>query len=232
MSLMTLSANEVTGLLGVPETALPADVAEALPASTPGAPWRVRMSALLWRHRTRPQAATAVPPELTAKQKGMTNAGFVRYRETPVGAYSEVMAAVSISGGWLPRTHIPLIAVDSVPSVHAGRAHWALPKVLATFEWTGDEAVRADGHGWWISARVVGTGPRIPLFGRSKSVQVRPDGRVGTASTGIRGWGRVVTVQVDVDPQASFATWVTGGRHRGVLVTAAQLSMSASRWSS
>jgi hypothetical protein len=233
---MTLSTDEVTGLVGVPETALPTDVAAELPTSTPGAPWHVRMSALLWRHRARPAASAVLPHMLTAKRNGITNAGFVRYAETPVGAYSEVMAApVSLRGGLLPRVHVPFIAVDSLPSVHAGRAHWALPKVLATFTWPesapDDAAVRADGDGWWLSARVVHTGPRIPLLGRSTNVQVRPGGRVGLAATGMRGWARIVTVEVEVDPAASLASWLTPGRHRGVLVTKARLSMGAARWS-
>ena len=233
MGRMMLTTGEVSGLVGVPETALPSDVAAALPTSTPGAPWHVQMSALLWRHRARPEAAVALPPPLAAKPKGLTNAGFVRYTESPVGAYSEVMAApVSVRGGVLPRVHVPFIAVDSLPSVHAGRTHWALPKVMASFDWAAaGDAVRAEGDGWWLSARVVHTGPRIPLFGRSTNAQVRPDGRVGLSSTGMRGWARVVTLDVAMDPSASFAAWLMPGRHRGVLVTRARLSMGAARWS-
>ncbi|MFL6239550.1 MAG: acetoacetate decarboxylase family protein [Actinomycetes bacterium] len=229
---MTLTSEEVRELAGVPETRLPVDAAAALPESTPGAPWRVQMSALMWRHRSKPEAAEAVPSALVAKSGGITNAGFVKYAETPVGPYSEVMSAVSVQGGMLPRVHIPFIAVDSLSSVQAGRTHWALPKVPASFTWRGAESAHADGDGWWLSARVVHTGPRIPLFGRSTNVQVRPDGRTGLSSTGMHGWARVVTVQVHVDPNASFASWVAPGRHRGVLVTHARLSMGAARWSS
>jgi hypothetical protein len=227
----SLDSTEVSGLVGVPETALAPEVAAALPDSTPGAPWHVQMSALMWRHRSRPEVASALPPELRMKSKGITNAGFVQYAETPVGAYSEVMGAMSVEGSLLPRVHIPFIAVDSLPSVHAGRAHWALPKVMAAFTWQSPGEVRAEADGWWISARVVHTSIRIPLLGRSTAAQVRPGGAVGVSSTGMRGWARVVTVQVDVDPRASFAKWMVSGRHRGVLVTGARLSMSAARWS-
>jgi hypothetical protein len=227
---MSLTADHVRDLVGVPETQLPAEVANALPASTPGAPWRVQMSALLWRFRSLPEAAAALPSGLQVKAKGITNAGFIHYADTPVGAYDEVMGAVSVHGGLLPRVHIPFIAVDSVPSVHAGRAHWALPKVLASFTWSGPGDVRADGDNWWLAARVVGTGPRIPLFGRSTNAQVRPDGAVGVSSTGMRGWARVVTIDVDVSPEASFAAWITPGRQRGVLVTGARMSVGPARW--
>jgi hypothetical protein len=128
--------------------------------------------------------------------------------------------------------HIPFIAVDSVPSVHAGRAHWALPKVLASFTWSGPGDARAVGDNWWLTARVIGTGPRIPVFGRSTTAQVRPDGAVGVSSTSMRGWARVVTIDVDVDPDASFASWLAPGRHRGVMVSAARMSVGPARWAS
>jgi hypothetical protein len=227
---MPLTADEVAALVGVPETRLPVDVAARLPGSTPAAPWRVRMSGLLWRHRPLPGAAHALPAQLSPRARGVTNAGFVRYAETPVGPYAEVMGApVSVRGGLLSRVHVPFIAVDSEPSVHAGRAHWALPKVLATFSWPEPGKVRVDGDGWWLAAQVVRTGPRIPLLGRSTAAQVRPDGQVGVAGTTMRGIGRVVTIAVDVDPDASFASWLRGGEHRGVLVSNATLTMGPAR---
>jgi acetoacetate decarboxylase len=230
---MTLATDEIADLVGVPETALPADVATALPASTPGPPWRVRMSALLWRHRAVPAASDALPAGLSPRRRGVTNAGFVRYLQTPVGPYAEVMAApVTVRGGLFGMVHVPFMAVDSEPSVHAGRAHWALPKVLATFTWPHAGDVRAEGDGWWLAARVVHTGMRIPLMARSATVQARPDGRLGTSATRMRGWGRVVTIDVDVDPAASYASWLVPGRHRGVLVTEATMTMGEPRWSS
>jgi hypothetical protein len=228
---VTLTAAEIKTLVGVPETVLPPEVAAALPADTPGPPWRVRMSGLLWRHRPTAGAATAVPTPLERRRRGITNVGFVRYSETPVGAYDEVMGApVTVRGGLLGRTCVPLIAVDSIPSVHAGRAHWALPKVMAAFAWEPDDSVRVDGDGWWLSARVVQRGLSIPIFGRSTQAQVRPDGRVGSVPVTMRGRGRVVTVDVAVDPNASFASWLLPGRHRGILLTAATMRVGAPRW--
>jgi hypothetical protein len=190
------------------------------------------MSGLLWWHRPGPDAAKALPAPLQARGRGVTNAGFVRYSVTPVGAYDEVMAApVTATGGLMGRVHVPLIAVDSVPSVHAGRAHWALPKVLASFTWEGNEAARADGDGWWLSARVVRRGLPIPVLGRSTQAQVRPDGRVGSVPVFMRGRGRMVTVEVDIDSSASYAAWLVPGRHRGILLTAATMSVGAPQWS-
>jgi hypothetical protein len=189
------------------------------------------MSGLLWRHRPTPEAAKALPSPLEPRSRGITNVGFVRYSETPVGAYDEVMGApVTARGGLLGRVHVPLIAVDSIPSVHAGRAHWALPKVMASFTWEPDDSVRVDGDGWWLSARVVQRGLSIPVLGRSTQAQVRPDGRVGSVPVVMRGRGRVVTVEVAVDPTASFASWLMSGRHRGILLTSATMRVGAPRW--
>jgi len=228
----SLTADEVVALRGCPETVLPPDVAASLPETTPGAPWRVRMTNLIWFHRPVPAASAALPAPLAAHRgRAVTNAGFVRYADTPVGPYSEVMAVPTTvaGGGRRGRVHIPFIAVDSVPSVHAGRAHWALPKVLARFDWAADGG-RAEGDGWWLSARIVRRGPPIPVVGRSGSVQVRPDGRVGVSTVSMRGWGRLVRVEVDVDPYASFAEWLRPGRHLG-LSTSATMTVGVPTWS-
>lgn len=229
---MMLTASEVAGLAGIPETALPAEVAESLPERTPGATWRVRMSSVVWWHAATQAAPDALPGSLEPRGgRGVTSAGFISYSDTPVGPYSEVMAVpVSVRGGLLGRVHIPFIAVDSVPSVQAGRAHWALPKVLAQFTGTPAEGIRAEGDGWWLSARVVHRGPPVPVFGRSSVVQVRPDGRTGVARVSMRGRGRLVTVEVDVDPTASYAAWLRPGRHRGIAASRATLTMGPARW--
>ena len=233
MSTQSLDRDEIASLVGVPETRLAPEVAAQLPDMTPGPTWRVRMSSLLWWHRAVDGAESALPSPLRPARRGkpMTTAGFIRYNHTPVGAYSEVIASpLSADGGLLGRVHIPLIAVDSVPSIHAGRAHWALPKVPATFDWSGTTEAKVTGDGWWISARVVSTGTRVPLLGRSSAVQVRPDGRVGVSPLSMWGHGRVVTVDVDVDPEASFAAWLRPGRHKGVMASNMHFRMGSPRW--
>ena len=233
MSTQPLDIDEVGALVGIPETRLAPDVAASLPDSTPGPPWRVRMSSLLWWHKPTDAAARVLPSPLRAKSgRAMTTAGLIRYSKTPLGTYDEVIASpCSVEGGLLGRVHIPFIAVDSVPSIHGGRAHWALPKVPATFEWSGPREARVTGDGWWLSARVVATGMRIPLFGRSSVAQVRPGGRVGVSRLSMLGHGRVVTVEVDIDRDASYAAWLRPGRHRGVMATSARLTMGPATWS-
>jgi Acetoacetate decarboxylase (ADC) len=232
MRFVTLTTDEISRLVGLPETVLPPAVAAALPETTPGPPWQVRMSALLWWHRARRPAAEGLPAGLEKRRGfGVTSAGFINYAETPVGPYSEVMAMpVSTRGGLAGRVHIPFIAVDSLASVHGGRAHWALPKVLANFRWYDPSMVSAEGDGWWLAARVLRTGPPVPLLGRAKCAQVRPDGRVGVAPLKTRGYGRLLIVDVEVDPDASYARWLTPGRHLGVAVRSATLTMGPPRW--
>ena len=91
--------------------------------------------------------------------------------ETPVGPYREVFAGPLLRGTLLPVVHIPFIAVDSLPSVHGGRAHWALPKAVASF--TGDvgSSITAAGEGWSVSVDARARGLRLPLRGPLRSAQ-------------------------------------------------------------
>jgi Acetoacetate decarboxylase (ADC) len=229
---MTLSTDEVASLTGAGGAVLPETVVDVLPDSTPGAPWTVTMSSLLWMQRALPAARRALTPPLEARPGfAVTSCGFIRYDDSPVGPYSEVMASPCLArGGKRGHVHVPFIAVDSVPSVHAGRAHWALPKVLATFHRPDDRTVRAEGDGWSLSARVVRRGPPIPLRGSATVAQVRPDGRIGIAPLRIRGRGRLALVAVEASADAPFAPWLASGRHLGVEVSRATMTVGVPQW--
>ena len=60
----------------------------------------------------------------------------VRYHDTSVGPYSELMFSTGLYrlGGHFG-FHISQIYVDSQRSIDGGRANWAVPKKLAIFEW-------------------------------------------------------------------------------------------------
>lgn len=207
----------VADLPGVPETVLDADVLAALPAATPAPPWLCRVEAVLWWHRASPAARTALPEPLRERAGlPLTVGAFLRYLDTPVGAYEEVLAVPHLLGP-LPRLHIPFIAVDSLPSVQGGRTHWDLPKVLGSFA-RSDTAVRAEGTGWWARAAAAPVGPALPVLGRVGDVQVDGAGLVRRSTSTMRGWGRLARVDVDVDPACSLAGWLLPGRHRGAVL--------------
>jgi hypothetical protein len=120
-----------------------------------------------------------------------------------------------------PGPALPFIAVDSPASVRGGRDNWALPKVLAELHGnpTQDHVLRADGEGWWVSARVrPARGPAIPLAFRTRIAQVFPDHSTRAARLTSQGRGRLALVDLDVDTRSSPRTWIKPGRHLGLIV--------------
>jgi hypothetical protein len=204
---------------GAPESQLAAADVARLPASTPDPPWRCRLEAVIWWHRAEAALVADLPPELGARYgRALVLGALVRYLDTPVGPYEEIIGAVQLR----PLTiHIPFIAVDSLASVHGGRAHWALPKALATFSHT-DGQLLAAGTGWRVAAQARPAGPMAGwLCGR----QLDAAGRLQRSTTTVLGRTRLgrVTVQVDSDQAGkpgSIAGWLRSGRHRGLVLQA------------
>ena len=135
------------------------DAAQLTGASAP-APWSTVLDAVVWFHRAAPGAADRLPRALRGRPSVPVTAGaLVRYRETPVGPYHEVLASpVLLTGPRGPEACVPFIAVDSLASVRGGRENWALPKTLARFEWPeaprGGFEIDAEGRDWSVHATV------------------------------------------------------------------------------
>jgi hypothetical protein len=220
-----------TGVLqhvpGVPESALPDDLAAQLPQDTPAPPWHCRVEAVLWWHRAS-DAARGLLPAALRPGPPVTVGAFVRYLSTPVGPYSEVLASPYLVAGALrsrvlARVHVPFIAVDSLPSVHGGRAHWDLPKALASFDGTS-----ATGTGWAVRATARPVGPWLPAYGRLASSQVSAEGEVRSATTWTRARARYARVDVDVSSDGDLAGWLLPGRHSGLVLRGRMVVGSAS----
>ena len=186
-----------TDLPCLPESRLPAHVAAQLPAATPPPPWHCRVRAVVWVQR----APAPVPGG-----RGVSLGALVEYLESPVGPYREVFAGPLLRGHLLPVVRIPFMAVDSLPSVHGGRAHWALPKTTATFTET-----TARGDGWSVEVDARPAGPRLPLRGLLRSAQTE---RV--AGVSLRGTGRLARVHVAAHGPA-LTGWLGTGTHVGVV---------------
>lgn len=199
---------------------LPDAVRDALPASTPAPPWPCRVEAVVWWHRSVPDADGALPP---AARPGLpvTVGAFLRYLETPVGPYDEVLAAPRLLRGGLVLVNVPFIAVDSVPSIAGGRAHWQLPKVPAVFRREA-AGVEAEGDGWRVRAQARPRGPALPVAARFGSTQ---DGRA-VARSSVRGRARLARVEVD---GAGLPPWLRAGSHPGAVLTGARLVVGAAR---
>jgi hypothetical protein len=192
----------------LPESRLPVALHDQLPASTPGPPWDCRVRAAVWVQR----APSPLPSSFryAGRVRPVTLGAVVDYLESPVGPYREVFAGPLLRGTLLPVVHVPFIAVDSLPSVSGGRAHWSLPKTVATF--SGDVGSgTATGDDWSVSVEASPRGPRLPLRGPLVNEQTGQ-----RAVVSLRGRGRLAQVRVAAQGLV-LAGWLGSGTHPGVV---------------
>lgn len=191
---------------GVPETAVPVEVLDRLPVSSPPPPWRLPARAVVW-------VGTGLPRPAPAGAWPVTVAALVDYLDSPVGPYREVFAGVLVRRLGLPTVHVPFIAVDSLPSLRAGRVHWSLPKALATFAGDVGDRVSVAGEGWSIEVAVHSYGPRLPAAAPVLSAQ----GDRRTLVT-VRGTVRAARVTVAA-AGPTLGGWLGHGRHAGFVAS-------------
>jgi hypothetical protein len=197
---------------GLPECALPADLPSRLPAATPPPPWDCAVRAVVWVQRGASPLPASSP--YAAAATGLVLGAVVEYLESPVGPYREVFAGLLLRRAGSPAVHVPFMSVDSLPSLHGGRAHWALPKCPARFD--GDVAagqVRAEGGGWSVEVGTRTSPLPVPLVARLRAQQ---GGR--TARVQLRGRGRAARVQVRASGP-TLSGWLGEGVHAGVVGT-------------
>jgi hypothetical protein len=213
---------------GVTESALQdADAARLPPTSAP-APWATVLDAVVWFHRAAPGAAERLPAALRARRRlPVTVGALIRYRETPVGPYHEVLASPALLlGPRGPEAAVPFIAVDSLSSVHGGRENWALPKTLARFEWPEDPRngfeLDAEGSGWSVHATVRPRARRLPFAGAVRNRQVTPAGDEVVFDSRCRGPVRVATVELETRGP-TLPGWLRSGRHPALVLEGARV---------
>ncbi|MEU4384139.1 acetoacetate decarboxylase family protein [Promicromonospora sp. NPDC023805] len=226
-----LTSDELVRLQSAPESVLTPALARRLPASAPLAPWRCTFSGFAWVQRSGPAVRAVLPAPFRRGALGRwLVAAFVHYEDSPVGPYSELLAAVLVRERSRLSLHTPFMAVDSLPSLRAGRANWALPKTLAEFEdGLGRSGVwGAAADGWSVDARARAHGPRLPMRATMQGVQVRPDRTISRHRATISGSARIARVEVDVAARESQLGWMPSGRHLGLQWSHASLTMSAS----
>jgi hypothetical protein len=200
-------------VFGVPESRLPDWVAAQLPPTSPPAPWDTRADVVFWLHPAAPGAARHLPPELRDRPTiPLTIGAFVRYRDTPVGPYGEILAApVLLRETPMPPACVPFIAVDSIPSIRGGRENWALPKTRARFAF-GRGTVSAEGEGWrvdaTIRARPRGLPIRLPLRDRQPGaglIDILATGRAQPATVALNATGPELPHWLLPGPHLAFA---------------------------
>jgi hypothetical protein len=192
------------------------------------------LSAIVWMHRATDEAVALLPARLQAHRRlALTIGALIRYRSTPVGPYSEVLASpVVLLPRGLPACSIPFIAVDSLASAHGGRTNWALPKSPAGFEWHGATRAQAQGGSpagaWSVSARADDVRAALPVPVVAANRQPAPDG--ATLSTPITGLALARPARVHVSIAGpSLPTWLVAGSHAGAVVPRARLRFGVPR---
>ena len=219
---------------GVPESALADDDAARLPGASAPAPWATVLDAVLWFHRAAPGAAERLPAALRGRRAlPITVGALIRYAETPVGAYHEVLASpVLLAGPRGPEAAVPFIAVDSLPSVHGGRENWALPKTLARFDWPerprGGFELDAEGEGWSVHASVRPRPRRLPFAAVLRNRQVTPAGQEILFDSRWRGPARLATVELETRGP-TLPGWLRSGRHAALVLEGASVRVGPAR---
>lgn len=222
MTATDLPRPELTGVAGVPETALSEALLATLPPNETEAPWTVNCSAVLWTTRPTRAAAEALPPSLRGRRGVVVIGGIVRYLETPVGPYDEVFGIVMSGYGRQAVGTVTFMAVDSPESLVGGRTNWAMPKTLAAFDGSvgSGQTVVATGQdslGWRVSARPRVIGPRVPARSGAITRQEFPGGILGDSRLQARGTARPALVDVEVESDGPLAGWLRRGKHLGAV---------------
>jgi hypothetical protein len=231
----TMRTTDISLVPGVAESALDPAAVAGLPANEAPAPWQCRAQAVLWFGRGGKNAARALAGTLGGDARALTVVGgMVRYLDTPVGSYDEVLGSVGYRSGRRLVGNVAFMAVDSPTSLVGGRSNWAMPKTLATFGGspTAGATMSAEGANWRVRATATAFGPALPLPGLAATVVQRwPDGQL--RDNPLRAGGRfraaVVRVEVESDLRSGLTLpmWLRPGRHAGVVFESFDFTLGA-----
>lgn len=190
---------------------------------SPPPPWPADVRATIWWHRSTVTGRSL----LQAKCVPMTLVMVVDYLTSPVGPYREILASPVLrrpgSGlGPMPRMSVPFIAVDSEVSVHGGRTHWHLPKVMADFD--GDVLGRAsvEGENWAVRTTARGVGPAWPIVGALGFAQPN-ETALALAAAKLKGKAKLCRVDVDATGP-TLGSWMKSGTHFGLQIVSGAMS--------
>jgi len=164
------------------------------------APWTLQGEAMVGLKLVpRDIAQQLVPPDVKVlsvwPKRTLAILFLAQYRDSPVGEYRELIVAPALVrykgriGFWISHIH-----VDNYISLAAGRSIWALPKQMASMQWSaGRVSIRAPQ----LKLQAVVTPPRLsirlPFFGAAMSkyglaerwFAVRGSARIGLARASV-----------------------------------------------
>lgn len=175
---------------------------------------------------TRKRPAIPLPDEIRAAP-GPTAVAAVRYTDSPVGPFLQLMVLVpgrlGAQMGWCA----VLMVVDRPDALVGLRVNWGLPAAFGELRWFARDGVR---QLLWedrdLSVKARGRGFGVPMVMPHRMVQVRPDGPVVVPD---RLWGlfRPALVTVEMSPRDGLDP--LAGRHLGATVDGVHRTIAPAR---
>lgn len=190
----------------------------------PHAPWALRGEAMVCLTRHRPAYDL---PDRILRAPGPTAIAALRYTDSPVGPFLQMMVLVPARLG----THLgwcAVVAVVDKPDALVGlRLNWGVPAVLGELRWLANDGVR---QLLWedrdLSVKARGRGFGVPMVVPHRHVQARGDGPVVVPD---RLWGLFRPAIVTVEASARDRLDVLAGRHPGCTVDGVHRTVAPAR---
>lgn len=190
----------------------------------PHAPWALRGEGLVGVSWTRPPVEL---PDGITPAPGPTVTAAVRYTDSPVGPFLQLMVLVPGRLGAHPGWSAVVAVVDKPDALVAFQVNWGVPARLGELRWFARDGVR---QLLWedrdLSVKAQGRGFGVPMVVPHQLVQARADGPVVVRD---RLWGlfRPAVVTVDVTPRDALDVLV--GRHAGATVDGLHRTIAPAR---
>ena len=183
-------------------------------ADFPPQPWRLRgqmyASTFLVPLSRVPVSA---PPGWSAVRvggRGIVTTAWVSYEPGGVLSYRELMATLLVRRGRIVAPTILSIWVDSESSRDGGRALWAIPKDLASFDFTGGRLAATSGDGVPIAAGLVRKRAGLPRPAPVRFAVVQERGGAALVSpVRARGTLAYASASFDAAPDGPLG-WLAG----------------------
>lgn len=190
----------------------------------PHAPWALRGEALVALTRSRPRLEV---PDGILPAPGPTAVAAVRYTDSPVGPFLQMMVLVPARLGAHLGWCAVVAVVDRPDAVVGLRVSWGIPAEVGELRWFACDGVRQllwEDRDMSVKAR--GRGIGVPMVVPHRLVQSRADGPVVVPD---RHWGlfRPALVTLDVGPRDELDC--LHGRHMGATVDGVHRTISPAR---
>ncbi|HEU5151179.1 MAG TPA: hypothetical protein VFU19_11815 [Iamia sp.] len=190
----------------------------------PHAPWALRGEALVALSWSRPPLAL---PDGIDRAPGPTLIAAVRYTDSPVGPFLQLMVLVPARLGAHVGWSAVVAVVDKPDAVVGFNLSWGIPATHGELRWFARDGVR---QLLWedrdLSVKARGRGIGVPMVMPHRLVQARSDGPVVVPD---RHWGLFRPALVTVDAGPRDALDCLRGRHLGATVDGVHRTIAPAR---